>query len=154
MAEMKANANSLYLMVGAPASGKSTFSILDAEKKRAIRLSSDELRATIGKNEEDQTVTGKVFDFIKAAVKYFLRGGFSVIVDATNINKKNRADYLRIATELNVSAVAVCFEVPVEELKKRNSERARQVPEWVIDRFVNSYERPTLSEGFSRIEMR
>ena len=56
----------IYLTVGAPACGKSTFvkSYISAFPQENSYLSSDELRAVFGKDETDQSVSYQVFSHI------------------------------------------------------------------------------------------
>ena len=57
--------NTLYITVGLPGSGKSTYVKNFIKDKEIEYLSSDSLRAVYGKSEEDQTVTPLVFGHIK-----------------------------------------------------------------------------------------
>ena len=60
--------NTIYIAVGLPGSGKSTYAKNFIKDKDIEYLSSDELRAVFGKSEEDQTVTPLVFGHIKRKV--------------------------------------------------------------------------------------
>ena len=60
--------NTLYITVGLPGSGKSTYAKEFIKGKEIEYLSSDSLRAVFGKSEEDQTVTPLVFGHIKRKV--------------------------------------------------------------------------------------
>ena len=53
--------NTLYIAVGLPGSGKSTYAKDFIKGKDIEYLSSDSLRAVYGKGEDDQTVTPIVF---------------------------------------------------------------------------------------------
>ena len=75
--------------------------------------------------------------------------GLDVLYDATNITYKNRRSILQIP---NATFVARLFVVSVEECKRRNSERARKVPDSVIGRMVRQFQPPCEWEGFDRIE--
>ena len=138
--------NSLILMCGAPACGKSTFSKDLATKTGAIRLSSDELRGIIGSSESDQTVTDKVFRCMQATSKHLLAQGHSVIIDATNASVKGRKIFLEHAKELGVRTVAYVFQVSLQVLKERNAQRERKVPEDVINRYHGTILFPLVGE--------
>ena len=84
--------NTLYITVGLPGSGKSTYVKNFIKDKEIEYLSSDSLRAVYGKSEEDQTVTPLVFGHIKRKVDEFLKDGKNVLVDATSVNRKERSD--------------------------------------------------------------
>lgn len=134
-------------MVGAPASGKSTWSKkFEAENPDVIRLSSDELRAKFGTGEEDQSVSGQVFGHMKRQTENLLKSGSNVMIDAMNMTMKSRKDFVQIARRLGAKVVAYVFEVPEAELKRRNKNRERVVPDFVFDRVLAAYQRPTPPE--------
>ena len=147
--------NTLYLTIGAPGSGKSTYSKNLIKDKDIKYLSSDELRAQLGKDESDQTVTGQVFNHIKKKVVEYLEMGDSVLIDATNINKKDRKYYIDTAKQNNAKVIGLVCAVTKNELIERNTKRGesggRNVPVWVIEKMLNKYEPPTTEEGFDEI---
>jgi predicted kinase len=145
----------LYITIGCPASGKSTYvkNYVAINKETGMYLSSDELRAKFGTGETDQTCTKYVFDYIKQKISEFLakeQDGY-LIVDATSINRKNRKEYIELAKANKSRIVAWVFEKDKNILIERNKGRDRVVPEWVIDKMLTQYERPTTQEGFDEI---
>jgi protein phosphatase len=145
------NNNKLYLPIGVSGCGKTTFCKEYSEKMGLVYLSSDGLRGIIGKDESDQTVSGKVFDTLRTMVSYLLSNDYSVLLDATNYNKKNRRDFLNIAKTLGKPTIGLRFNVPIELAKQRNASRDRKVPEYVIDNQFSRLEEPTQEEGFAVI---
>ena len=147
--------NTLYLTIGAPGSGKSTYSKNFIKDKDIEYLSSDELRAKFGSGESDQTCTNQVFDHIKKKVVEYLEMGNSVLIDATNINKKDRKYYIDIAKQNNTTVIGLVCHATKDELIERNIKRGesggRNVPIWVIEKMLNKYEPPTTEEGFNEI---
>jgi predicted kinase len=145
----------LYITVGPPACGKSTFvkSYINVFKQKDAYLSSDELRAKFGKDESDQTVTPQVFSHIKQKISEVLsdREDGYLIIDATSINRKNRKEYIELAKKNKARIVAWVFERNRNILVERNKNRDRVVPEWVIDKMLTQYERPTTDEGFDEV---
>lgn len=134
-------------MVGAPASGKSTWSKkFESENPDVIRLSSDELRAKFGSGEEDQSVNAKVFGYMKRQTENLLKSGGNVMIDAMNMSKKARKDFVDIGRKVGAKIIAYVFEVPETELKKRNKARSRTVPDFVIDKALKSYQKPESPE--------
>ena len=144
----------LYITVGCPASGKSTYvkNYVD-NKQNGMYLSSDELRAKFGSGETDQTCTNQVFSYIKQKINEILQDkndGY-LIIDATSINKKNRREYIELAKKNKSKIVAWVFERNRDILIDRNKNRDRVVPIWVIDRMISQYEKPSVDEGFDDV---
>ena len=143
--------NTLYITVGLPGSGKSTYVKNFIKDKEIEYLSSDSLRAVYGKSEEDQTVTPLVFGHIKRKVDEFLKDGKNVLVDATSVNRKERSDYIKTAKKYGAKVVAIVFKMDrqglIERNKKRGEQGGRVVPDWVIDKMLNKFEEPSYDEG-------
>ena len=147
--------NTLYIAVGLPGSGKSTYAKDFIKGKDIEYLSSDSLRAVYGKGEDDQTVTPIVFGHIKRKVDEFLKDGKNVLVDATSVNRRERSDYINSAKKYGAKVVALVFKMDRNGLiarnKKRGEEGGRVVPDWVIDKMLNKFEEPSHDEGIDVI---
>ena len=147
--------NTLYITVGLPGSGKSTYAKNFIKDKDVEYLSSDSLRAIYGKSEEDQTVTPLVFGHIKKKVDEFLKDGKNVLVDATSVNRKERSDYINTAKKYGAKVVTIVFKMDrqglIDRNKKRGEQGGRVVPDWVIDKMLAKYEEPSHSEGIDVI---
>ena len=143
--------NTLYITVGLPGSGKSTYAKEFIKGKDIEYLSSDELRAVYGKGEDDQTVTPIVFGHIKRKVDEFLKDGKNVLVDATSVNRKERSDYINTAKKYGAKVVALVFKMDrqglIDRNKKRGEQGGRVVPDFVIDKMLAKYEEPSFAEG-------
>lgn len=136
----------MVIMVGAPASGKSTWDKDYAKKNNFTYISTDEIRGEIGKGEDDQTASPAAWAIARKRVLQALSIGKSVVIDATNINHKFRKGWTKIGREYKVKIVAVVFEVPRVELLRRDSEREREVGANIIDDFLKVYRRPDETE--------
>ena len=147
--------NTLYIAVGLPGSGKSTYAKNFVKGKDIEYLSSDELRAVYGKSEEDQTVTPLVFGHIKRKVDEFLKDGKNVLVDATSVNRRERSDYINNAKKYGAKVVAIVFKMDrqglIDRNKKRGEQGGRVVPDFVIDKMLAKFEDPSYSEGIDEI---
>lgn len=143
--------NTLYIAVGLPGSGKSTYVKNFIKDKEIEYLSSDELRAVYGKSEEDQTVTSIVFGHIKRKVDEFLKDGKNVLVDATSVNRKERSDYINTAKKYGAKVVAIVLKMDrqglIDRNKKRGEQGGRVVPDFVIDKMLAKFEEPSYDEG-------
>ena len=143
--------NTLYITVGLPGSGKSTYAKEFIKGKEIEYLSSDSLRAVYGKDENDQSVTSIVFGHIKRKVDEFLKDGKNVMVDATSVNRKERSDYINTAKKYGAKVVAIVFKMDrqglIDRNKKRGEQGGRVVPDWVIDKMLAKFEEPSYSEG-------
>jgi len=147
--------NTLYIMVGLPGSGKSTYAKNFIKDKDIEYLSSDSLRAVYGKDETDQSVTSIVFGHIKRKVDESLKDGKNVLVDATSVNRKERSDYINTAKKYGAKVVAIVFKMDrrglIERNKKRGEQGGRVVPDFVINKMLAKFEEPSYDEGIDVI---
>ena len=79
-----------FMMVGLPYSGKSERAKQLSREHNAVIHSSDDIRAEILGDVQDQANNAKVFEVLHERVKRDLLAGKNVIYDATNINHKRR----------------------------------------------------------------
>lgn len=139
----------LIVLVGLPGSGKSTW----AAERLLNALSTDRLRELLVDDAAIQTANADVFRHLRALVRTRLRLKLeATCVDATNLTRKERRVWIRIARELGAEPEAIWFDVPLDECNRRNALRSRVVPEDVMDRFAKKFTPPELSEGFARVE--
>ena len=138
------NKKAMVLLVGPPASGKSTWGKEFAQKVGATYVSTDAIRKAMTGDEGDQTYNP--FGIAITKVQRALSMGRYVVVDATNINRAFRKVFIKIADEHEAYKIAVCFEVPREELLKRDAQRERHVGVEVIDDFLQKYKKPESDE--------
>lgn len=84
-----------FMMVGLPGSGKSTFArnVLSASPGAVVH-SSDEIRRELLGDKNDQTQQALVFSTLHERVFSDLRAGKNVVYDATNINYKQRKQFV------------------------------------------------------------
>jgi len=145
--------NKMYMMIGLPASGKSTIAKQISESEGAIIVSSDEIRKEMG-DENDQTNNEKVFKEVEKRLKEYLSQGKDVIFDATNINYKRRRDWLNRFNKFDIEKIAVLVATTYEECLERNDKRKRRVPEGVIERMYFNFYVPQYYEGFDDIQIK
>jgi predicted kinase len=136
------------LAIGLPGSGKSTY----FARQRITPLSSDLLRKVLWGDETDQRLPHLVFSALRYLLRLRLLAGARVTyVDATNITRRDRSHFFRIAENFGCVVDAVYFDTPREQCLQRNLRRPRCVPEAAVRRMAEHLQPPTLAEGFRRI---
>lgn len=139
------------MLVGLPASGKSTKAKELSEN--AIVLSSDALRVEMFGDVNHQENNGELFNELHSRIKGFLKLGYNVVYDATNINYKRRMAFLAELKNIPCEKVCVIMATPYEECLKRNAKRERKVPEHVIARMYRQFNIPYWYEGWDDIQI-
>ena len=139
--------STLYVMIGLQGSGKSTYARDLSKRTGAIIISSDELRIK-------ENLCGKiVFRRMRELEKEYLKKGYDVILDATNVTIKRRLSYLANEFSENAYKVAIVVNRPIEICLEQNKRRTGKanIPESAIYLTANRFVYPTLSEGFNEI---
>ena len=142
--------NKIYVLVGLPASGKSTYA-REVLSKEAIIYSSDAIRKELFGNEACQANHKLVFSTLYTRAKQSLADGKNIVIDATSINKFERERVLSNFKDVNAYRVAIYFDTPVELCYQRDEKRSRTVGREVIDKYVERFEYPSMEEGFDEI---
>jgi len=143
----------LYFMVGLPGSGKTTYAKRLAKENNAVRFSSDDIREEIGADGGDQSKHKEVFNILHKRLNDALTNSKDCIYDATNINAKKRAAFVREFKKKFPDCEFVCIVMatPIEYCKRFNFARDRKVPIDVIDRMYNNWQTPYYNEGWDKI---
>jgi predicted kinase len=144
-----------HLLIGLPASGKTTFAARLAARENAEIISTDRIRAELYGDETIQgdwnAIANQVFDRIERTIA----SGKSVIYDATNAQREWRSDFLQTLHQRHpdLPCIAWYLTTPLATCKAWNWRRNRQVPETVLDRMAQSLRDypPSLAEGFTAI---
>lgn len=148
------NKPKIIMFVGLPASGKSTY----AKKYTTIHtntiwLSSDNIRKELYGDEKIQDNPDKVFSLMRIRTKEALMQGVDVVWDSTNISYKRRMAFLNELKNIPCEKICVLMATPYEECLKRNAERERKVPEYVIKNMYFSFNIPCWYEGWDDIRI-
>jgi polynucleotide kinase-phosphatase len=111
----------LVVLVGTSGSGKSTFAATHFVATEVV--SSDECRAMVSDDANDQGATSDAFAVLEFIVGKRLERGRLTVVDATNVQASARRSLLAFAKEHDVLAVAVVLDVPPGVAAERNAAR-------------------------------
>ena len=98
-------------------------------------VSTDEIRKKLtGTYKFSSVGNEQIFDIAKTEIHEGLNGGFDVVFDATNTNKKYRKSILKISKLNSVQAIAVVLKTPLQICLERNLERTleRKVPQDIL----------------------
>jgi predicted kinase len=147
----------LYILIGVPGSGKSTYAeeLFQKSECGVALVSSDQIRKSLYGDESCQDNPKRVFAIAHQATIDQLNKSYDVIFDATNIYAKDRMDLiLKVCFEVKkpVRFVAVYFDTPISECIKRQDLRERKVPTKVIEKMGRQIDKPTFQEGFDIIK--
>lgn len=142
----------LYILVGVPGSGKSTYANKYLKNSNTVVLSSDELRLEMFGDVNDQAHNQLVFNELFKRMRKLLIAGNNVVVDATNINKSIRYNVLKQVEDLNIQRIAIVLKPNIKKCYSNDLLRERSVGKQVIDKFAKLYEEPTTAEGFNKVK--
>ncbi len=147
--------NKMIIMVGSPASGKTTLAHLIQEKTKKNNLQWDILSLDIEKTKK------KMKDKIAKLLNDDING---VIIDATNSTKENRKEWLDVLEKVNPDFKAICvyLNVPKDLVLHLNELRAvkktidpsyhsKNVPTVAIHTYWKKLEKPVKDENFEEI---
>ena len=149
--------NKVYILIGVPGSGKSTWTANQDWAKDCAIVSSDRFI------DEHAAKEGKTYnevfdDYIKIATKLMENhaaiahaNGKDIIWDQTNTSAKSRKR--KLAMLPGYEAIAVVFNTPNEtDLATRLASRpGKHIPDHVMSSMINSFEMPSIEEGFKEI---
>jgi predicted kinase len=155
------NPPTLFMMVGIPYSGKSTFvkSMMPKLPTNTFIYSTDQIIENIAaRYDQSYSIIFKkayplaeLINDSKLAEKLSQRT--SVVWDQTNLTIASRAKKLQLFNH-QFKKIAYVFMPTLDQVRERmgnNNRRNKVVPLDVIESLLNSYQRPALEEGFDKI---
>ncbi len=160
----------LYLTVGLPASGKSTYT----RQLSALRYSADAVRGELFGNEglqysddylrnlgydtdsmsdheKQKTCHSLVWNEVYRRLEYSLNQGEDCVADGTFISPENRSIVISRFQPL-AEIRCLYFITPADICIERDSKRSRSVGESIIRLYERDLIPPELSEGFQSID--
>lgn len=153
---MEKSNKTLYVLVGVPASGKSTWLRKHVRSLNAVPVSRDGIRfALLGPNDDYFSKEKEVYDMFINQIKAGLDVADNVIADATHITKGSRAKLFHNLGKslVGVKVIAIVFKSDLNTLLARNEQRTGKeyVPRSVMRRMYYQFDMPELKEGFDEI---
>lgn len=115
----------LAITFGLSGSGKSTRAIEWCSEAGAIRIRSDvERQRGDARADYDLESRGRIYGRLRELARAALQARFSVVVDATFLNREHREAFAELAEEEGCGLEILACEAPYEELCRRIRERA------------------------------
>jgi len=143
----------LLILKGIPSSGKTLFAkeLIKKEPEKWKRVNKDDLRLMIDGGHWSSKNEKLILKVRNVLIATFLKNGFSVIVDDTNLKPAHETDIRKLVEDYKdlvgeVEVEVKFFDVPLETCIKRDSERANSVGKKVIVDMWKKYLAPPREE--------
>lgn len=132
--------NTLIVMCGISGSGKSTKAKELASKYNALIVSTDEIRAKVFKDINDQKHNKEVFQIAYKTINILIEQSINVIFDATNIKYSSIKELKKnIKYWDDINKILYIIDTPIDKAIKQNNARDRVVPTEVIIRQAKTF---------------
>jgi predicted kinase len=124
LSEIPPGPAALFLLVGLPGAGKTTFAEALSRGTGAIVLESDRFRRLLfGEPVFSMRESEALFRALVSAAGSLLEGGAAVIVDATNLSESDRQPFYDLADDLELPLFIVGLDAPPAVIEQRLEER-------------------------------
>ena len=121
---------SLVILCGLPGTGKSHFARELARRAPFVWLNSDRTRKLlVDRPSYSRREHRRVFSAMHVLTRGYLRDGYSVVFDATNLNENVRRPLYSSADAVGVEPLIIRFTAPAELVRRRLTDRADGVGE-------------------------
>jgi len=128
--EVKLPSPCVVVLVGPGASGKSTWA---ADRFAAdLIVSSDRLRALVGAGEDDIAASADAFALLEEVVRQRIGRRLTTVIDTLGLDRERRRRWLGLARAAGMPCVAVGFDTPADECRRRNRARVKRIPADVL----------------------
>ncbi|ADB34914.1 Luciferase-like monooxygenase [Kribbella flavida DSM 17836] len=142
----------VVVLVGPGAAGKSTWA---AERFPAeLVVSSDRLRALVGAGEDDLAASAGAFAVLEEVVRQRIGRRLTTVIDTLGLDRERRLGWLALAREDGLPCVAVAFDTPAAECRRRNRAREKRIPADVLSAQLktwNAVKKLLPDEGFDEV---
>ena len=138
--------SNIYVLCGAPASGKTTVS------KQLVKQHSAKLHCYDNlKNAHSPKLEKLIHKRMWQAISEDLSNGHNVVCDDLHIKKEWRKNILDALANVECQKILVILTTPLDECLKRNANRVTCLPDFIIHDLYTKFESPTLDEGWDEI---
>ena len=147
----------VYILVGVPASGKTTWLMNQSWIVGMEYVSTDfyveKFAKRLGKtyNEVFDDVMPRAVRLMTRAVNRARAAGRDIIWDQTNTTVKSRAKKFRMLPDYQHIAVVFDTPEPNEHARRLAGRPGKSIPDHVVRSMIDNFEMPTEQEGFKEI---
>ena len=128
--DMSGASPSLVILCGLPGTGKSHFARELARRAPFVWLNSDRTRKLlVDRPSYSRREHRRVFSAMHVLTRGYLREGYSVVFDATNLNENVRRPLYSSADAVGVEPLIIRFTAPADLVRRRLTDRADGVGE-------------------------
>ena len=146
-----------YQLVGVPGSGKSTW-IQNQIWALGLNVASTDAWVEDYAVKQGQTYSEVFDEYMPTAVKLMAEhvvhcreNNLDLIWDQTSVNVKSRRKKFAMLPDYEHIAVVFATPEPAELDRRLASRPGKNIPDSVMKSMINSFEMPTLEEGFAEI---
>lgn len=143
----------MYVVIGAPGCGKSTF-IKNHKKDKELVISRDVIRFSLITDTDDYfSKENEVYDIFIKQIQMAIDHNVDFYIDQTSLNKKARTKLFSRLEHLPEEVIAIYIKKPLDVILKQNAQRTGRtlVPKDAVINMYNSIEKPEKYEGFTEI---
>ncbi len=143
----------LYMLIGLPRSGKTTWAKQKQELSGGVIVSADAIRWSVYGQRFWELGEPLVWGLRDVLLRTLLEQGVDIIIDETNTKEARRTPTIKIAKNYGYEVYGVIVSTTAEECIRRaeDEEDDKIIP--VIQRMAEQYEQPSPLEGFHKIRL-
>jgi putative nucleotidyltransferase with HDIG domain len=134
----------VVVLSGLPGAGKDHWVAAHHDGRPTISL--DDLRRRRGAKRSDKVAQGRIIQEARERARAHLRAGEPFIWNATNLTAQIRAQTISLLADYDAHVTIVAVEAPPDVLSARNRDRRHPVPWAAIDRMLDRWEAPSITE--------
>ncbi len=123
-----------HITIGPSASGKSTYAKNLVREHDFHEINLDHCRYIVSGDESNQECTPEALKLHTKYIDSAIADELDVVVSDTNLDQKFRTELVRKFLQNDYSVIYVVFDVELDEIRRRNQQRGKNVPDHVLVR--------------------